>query len=181
MNHDRGTASEVARELSQVPPLTPEQRALWISAMPADAATPARRGRPWRATLTAAAILLAATASVAIWYRRARPLGESIVTPAALPTLTMRSERGRVADEWLDRLDRLDRELESLRREADLLDVRREANDLWRRYGTGGGLTSRDALEDPGRGAGSLLATLSASAFSHPQGVRPCDDSTREP
>ena len=50
------------------------------------------------------------------------------------PTLVQPSERGKLVDELLAKVDRLDRELTDLRREGDLLDVRKDTDALWERY-----------------------------------------------
>ena len=44
------------------------------------------------------------------------------------------SELGKLASEMLVKVDQLDRELAELRREADLLDARKDADALWARY-----------------------------------------------
>ena len=49
-----------------------------------------------------------------------------------MPDAVEPSERGKLASEMLAKVDRLDHELAELRREGDLLDVRKDADALWR-------------------------------------------------
>ncbi|QEH32462.1 hypothetical protein OJF2_09330 [Aquisphaera giovannonii] len=172
---DAARLGELTRGLAGVPPLTAAQRALWASAAmgPAPTAGDGRARR--RASLAAAAAILAAI-GLAAWHRLSRPgdgprepvVARVPTTPDVPPAAAEPSDRERLAREWLARLDRLDRELETLRREADLLDVRRDAEALWGRYAAGGRVASRGVPDVPAAAAGPALATLSRPMHTFP-------------
>jgi hypothetical protein len=129
---------EITRELADAPPLTAAQRALWTAA-----STEPTASRPWRvwvyrAGLVATAVLLGAI-GLKLWGPQ--PGGEggpsnivkNVLKPPA-PVLFQQSERAKLANLMLAKVDRLDHELAELRREGDLLDVRKDADSLWERY-----------------------------------------------
>ncbi len=129
---------EITRELAEAPPLTAAQRALWTAA--GTEPTASRPSRVWvyRAALVAATVLLGAI-GLKLWGPQlagGAPRA-SIVKVAPRPTAPVPvqpSEHGKLANEMLAKVDQLDRELADLRREGDLLDVRKDADALWNRY-----------------------------------------------
>ena len=129
---------EITRELAEAPPLTAAQRALWTAA-----GTEPTASRPWRvwvyrAGLVAAAVLLGAI-GLKLWGPQpggggAGPNIVKVAPQPPAPSPVQPSERGKLANEMLAKVDRLDHELAELRREGDLLDVRKDADALWDRY-----------------------------------------------
>ena len=123
----------VAEDLSSAPPLTPAQRALWTSAAVDGRPVPVR----WPIRTALAAVAASAALAVAIVAIRTPPRP----APPALPPLVA-DARPRVvpvaAPSGLDGLradvESLGRELALLRRQAALLDERRDVEALWRRY-----------------------------------------------
>ncbi len=129
---------EITRVLAQAPPLTAAQRALWTAAGTEFAASRPRRMWAYRAGLAAAAVLLAAI-GLKIWGPQpggggARPQVVKVAPQPPVPFPARPSERGKLANEMLAKVDRLDHALAELRREGDLLDVRKDADALWDRY-----------------------------------------------
>jgi len=129
---------EIARELAEAPALTAAQRALWTAAGTEPTASRPRRVWAYRAGLAAAAVLLGAI-GLKIWGPQpggggARPSIATIDPRPSAPSALQPSERGKLASEMLAKVDRLDHELAKLRREGDLLDVRKDADALWDRY-----------------------------------------------
>jgi hypothetical protein len=129
---------EIARELAETPPLTAAQRALWTAA-----GTEPRSSRPWRVRAFAAGLAAAATVVAAFGLKYWGPqLGDGgnqtialrVAPQPPVPSAVEPSERGKLASEMLAKVDRLDHELAELRREGDLLDVRKDAEALWARY-----------------------------------------------
>ncbi len=129
---------EIARELAEVPPLTAAQRALWTAA-----GTEPTAARPWQSWVNRAALVAAAVLIVAIglklWGprpggRRVEPMIAKAAPRPPAPSLIQPSKHGELVNEMLAKVDRLDQELAELRREGDLLDVRKDADALWDRY-----------------------------------------------
>ncbi len=128
----------IARELAEAPPLTAAQRALWTAA-----STESTVSRPlpvwvYLAGLAAATVLLGAI-GLRLWGPQpggggARSPIVKVAPQPPTPSLVQPSERGKLADEMLAKVDRLDHELAELRREGALLDVRKDADSLWERY-----------------------------------------------
>jgi hypothetical protein len=125
----------IARELSEVAPLTAAQRALWTAASaakPEGSQGPAR-GRPaWLAVAAAAVVIFIAIALRSTWnhtVQQATPLPIVKTPRSAKPGTGSELFTAMRAD-----LDRFDRELTALRRQADLIDVRKDAEALWARY-----------------------------------------------
>jgi hypothetical protein len=129
---------EITRALACAPPLTAAQRALWAAASTEAAAS--RRWQAWVYPLgLAAAAVLFGVIALKLWVPqlgggddRLRITNVVPEPPAVSPV--QGSERGKLADEMLAKLDRLDRELTDLRRAGDLLDVRKDADALWEQY-----------------------------------------------
>ena len=129
---------EISRALAEAPPLTAAQRALWTAA--GSDPTASRSWPLWvpLAGLAAAAVLLAAI-GLRLWGPQPgggegqSNLVEVVPRPPA-PSPPQPSERDKLAIEMLAKVDRLDRELAELGREAELLDVRKDADSLWERY-----------------------------------------------
>jgi hypothetical protein len=129
---------EITRELAKAPPLTAAQRALWTAA-----STEPTAPQPWRVWLYCAGVAIAAVLLVAIGLRLwgpqpggrgTRPSLVKVTPEPPAPSPVPPSERGKLADEMLAKVDRLDHELAELRREGDLIDVRKDADALWERY-----------------------------------------------
>jgi hypothetical protein len=135
---------QIARELSAVEPLSAAQRALWSSASTDPRPSASRPPRFRRALLAgwAAAVVLVLVANVA-WRLSpgpgARP-GPAIViaNPPASPRLGDRSETSpetiRELGDLKAQLRALSRDLAQLRGRAELLDERRDAEALARRF-----------------------------------------------
>ncbi|MFO0956679.1 MAG: hypothetical protein U0800_04325 [Isosphaeraceae bacterium] len=126
---------EITRILAAAPPLSRAHRVLWMASSlePKPTNHPAALPRRWAIGL-AVALLLASIA----WLL---PHDNRITSEKArLPPLDVMltedppSERELLAIEMLAKVDRLEGALDDLRRRADLLDARREADALWSRY-----------------------------------------------
>jgi hypothetical protein len=128
----------LTRELAAAPPLTAAQRALWTAASAEARASRARAVWVYPAGLAAATVLLSVI-GMRLWQTQRGgtehelPVVQFNPKPART-NLVEPTERSKLADEMLAKVDRLDHELAELRREADLLDVRKDANALWNRY-----------------------------------------------
>lgn len=129
---------EIARELAEAPPLTAAQRAVWSAASTEPTASQPWRVWVYRTGLAAAAVLVGAI-GLKVWGLQpggggaGLPIVNVAPRPPAPDTIQL-SERGTLADLMLAKVDRLDHELAELRREGDLLDVRKDADALWERY-----------------------------------------------
>ncbi len=121
-------------------PLTPAQRALWTAAGTEPVASTGRPAWFYAVGFLAATVVVGAV-GLMIWLPHsgsngARPGIANVVPQPSVPGLVQPSDRGKLADEMLAKVDRLDRELAELRREADLVDVRKRADALWAQFGT---------------------------------------------
>ena len=144
--HCPGCATEAARFarlanlLSTVEPLTPAQRALWTASSTEPRPAPARS--PWflRLRITAAAAgLIIAGLMMFVAFRTSPP------KPTSEPTVSLivktDKPRGQVPPEMIQELDALtsglhtlSQELAQLSRQAELLDERRDAEELTHRF-----------------------------------------------
>jgi hypothetical protein len=117
---------QLETDLSAVPTLTSAQRALWTAVADGHPAV----GLPsfWRLSprLAAAAALVAMLAFLA-WQQARPPVVRT--APVTAPVMADRELDGLRAN-----LDQLDHELANLRRQADLLDARREVDALAARF-----------------------------------------------
>ena len=131
---------EIARELADTPPLTAAQRALWTAASTEPTASRPLRMWVYPAGLAAAAVLVAAI-GLKLWGpqpggRVPPPIVVEGPRQHTVPRPDPPIERNKLAVELLAKVDRLERELTELRREGDLLDVRKDSEALWARYGS---------------------------------------------
>jgi hypothetical protein len=129
---------EITQALAEAPPLTAAQRANWTAASTEPTASRPRRAWVYGAGLMAATVLLGAI-GLKLWGPQ--PVGGAVRLLIArmapqppAPSPVQPSEHGNLANEMLAKVDRLDHELAELRREGDLLDVRKDADALWNRY-----------------------------------------------
>jgi hypothetical protein len=121
----------IAKLLATAPRLSPAERALWTSASTASRPFWARRVR-----ITAAAAILLFTVGLAIVAFRLAPRGPA-VPPRVVgppPTQSAPPEVIRELDSLTANLQALSRELAELGRRAELLDERRDAEHLSRRF-----------------------------------------------
>jgi hypothetical protein len=128
----------ITRELADTPQLTAAQRALWTAAGTEPAITTGRPAWIYGAALVAATV---AVGAIGLMLRlphaggqRDRPDFVNSAPPRSAPGSPQPSERGKLADEMLAKVELLERELTELRRAGELLDARKDADALWKRY-----------------------------------------------
>jgi hypothetical protein len=132
---------QITRELTEAPPLTAAQRARWTAAGSEPTASRPWRVLVYRAGLVAATVVLGAI-GLKLWGPQpgagSAPSTIAKVAPRPpVPNPIQTSEHDNLANEMLAKVDRLDHELAELRREGDLLDVRKDADALWDQYAHG--------------------------------------------
>jgi hypothetical protein len=130
--------ADITGELASAPPLTAAQRALWTAASTEPVVSRNRPAWVYPVGLAAATVLLGAI-GWKLWLLRPVGGGHGLSVVQFAPESPETSpvqppERARLVDEMLAKVDRLDHELAELRREADLLDVRKDADALWAQY-----------------------------------------------
>jgi hypothetical protein len=137
----RDELRQIVEALADVPPLTAAPRRLWGAAA-ADEFTPEPSPAWWLRPAMAGALAATIFVAVGVWWAsrpRDLPLGPpdiASVDPSAVQEKTLRdveSLRGDVVA--------LARELDDLRRRADLLDARKEVDALMARLAPRGGLS----------------------------------------
>ena len=131
----------IARELSVVEPLSAAQRALWtsVSTEPRPSAARPTRYRPALLAGAAAAVVLVVGIGVTIVMRRPPPAG---AVPIPEPSIVQAPDVPRQAppaairelDDLKTRFQSLAQDLAQLRRRAELLDERRDAEALSHRF-----------------------------------------------
>ncbi len=123
----------IVRELSDIPPLTDSHRALWARA--ADEAVTVKLARP---RLVRPALVGLAAAAVGLLALRVAwgpvPPVPVKVAPGGGEKSDLASATIRGLDAMKDALDSLSGELDDLRRRAELLDARRDADRLLATY-----------------------------------------------
>jgi hypothetical protein len=137
-DRERRLLENITGELAAAPPLTAAQRALWTAAGTEAIASRPRWAWVYPAGLAAATVLLGAI-GLKLWSPQ---LGGVVDQPTVVRFVpeppekisTQPPEHAQLANEMLAKVDRLDHELTELRRQADLLDVRRDADALWAQY-----------------------------------------------
>jgi hypothetical protein len=125
----------ITQLLAAAPALAPAERALWASA--ATASRPIRARRVRIAAVAAAVLFGIGLAAVALRPWPTRPAIEQPPAPFAIAGSTSRPpspEVVRELDGLTANLKALSRELADLERRAELLDERRDAEDLSRRF-----------------------------------------------
>jgi hypothetical protein len=132
--------ADITGELASAPPLTAAQHALWTAASTEAITSRPRRTWVYPLGLAAAAVLLGAI-GLELWSPQLGGVADqpTVVQFVAEPPPTSTAqppEHAQLANEMLAKVDRLDHELTELRRQADLLDVRRDADALWAQYAT---------------------------------------------
>ena len=125
-----GPDRAIIEELGDIPPLPARHRALWL-AVGREAARPST----FRQTLTraAAVLVLAVTAALMVPFI-ARQIGEPPKVVTNNPAPVVDPPALRELDGLRASLEPLDGELADLRRRADLLDARRDADRLLATY-----------------------------------------------
>jgi hypothetical protein len=130
---------DLAGELASAPPpLTAAQRALWTAASTEAIASRPRRTWVYPVGLAAATVILGAI-GLELWSLQLGGVADQPTVVQFVPEPSETSsaqppEHARLVDEMLAKVDRLDHELAELRREAELLDVRKDADALWAQY-----------------------------------------------
>ncbi len=130
----------IARELSAVQPLSAAQRALWSSMSSESRPTARYRPVPRAAVAMAAVLAIAVVIGVTIVARRPPRSGPAVRDPG--PSVARSPELPRQAspdairelDDLKSRFQALSRDVAGLRRKAELLDERRDAEALSRRF-----------------------------------------------
>jgi hypothetical protein len=132
---ERARLSRIAELLAAAPPLSPAERALWTSAATGSRPFWARRVR---ISAVAAALLLSiGLAGVALRSWQRRPTIQQPFPPhvkATNPSRQASPEVVRELDGLTAKLQALSRELAGLGRKAELLDERRDAENLSHRF-----------------------------------------------
>ena len=126
---------DIARELAEAPALTAAQRALWSAASVEESRPSSTRMRMFRPYLAAAGVLviLAMIAAWAAWMRPRQDGGREMIATER-PSAKPKAEWNELLITLRADADRLGRELLALRHQADLMDVRKDADALWARY-----------------------------------------------
>jgi hypothetical protein len=134
----RDDLKKVALVLANVPPLTAAQRRLWVAAAGNEiTAEPSRTW--WFRPVLAGALAASVIGAIGIWWTlrpvdlRQRPPAVADLEPAAVGQEAIRDVEGLRGGVLA-----LAQELDDLRRRADLLDARKEVDDLLARLGPRG-------------------------------------------
>ena len=130
--------ADITGELASAPPLTSAQRALWTAASTEAVVSRNRPTWVYPVGLAAATVLMGAI-GLELWSPQLGGVADQPTVVQFVPEppekiSTQPPERAQLANEMLAKVDRLDHELTELRRQADLLDVRRDADALWAQY-----------------------------------------------
>jgi hypothetical protein len=119
--------------LSIVEPLAPEHRQTWMNACRDEA--PERRNRPTKYSIAFDFVKAAAALIVlgsAVWFAsRPGQIDVATIHPQASNPNSIKQQSLAEIDSLRAQAARLDRDLEALRAQADMLDVRRDVERLW--------------------------------------------------
>jgi hypothetical protein len=155
---------KVTAELATAPPLTAAQRALWTSASVTDEGSASVRPRAstlwiYVGASVVAAILVGVVAARSLWPRSDRRIRQpDIIAPS--PSLNPQRNDSQILTALRADLDDLERDLADLRRQVDLIEIRKDADALWAQYGRRERVSSQ-----ADRPSTELLSTTSPGLF----------------